>query len=62
MNDTPDICKNCIRNGYIDYYDKKTKQIIKLQLCKYKNKMEEIIKIADGDASLKTHCNFKEEK
>ena len=55
MNDIPEICKNCKKNGTILYEGKE------LQLCKYKETIKELIKITDGDAGLKTHCNFREE-
>lgn len=55
MDEIPDICKNCKRSRTIDNKGKK------LELCTYKNRLKEIVKIADGDAKLKTHCSFKEE-
>lgn len=54
INEVPEICKNCKRSITITYNGKK------LELCKYKETLKELIKIADGDAGLKTHCNFRE--
>ena len=56
MSDIPEICKNCKRNQTIIHEGKE------LELCKYKDTIKELVKIADGDAGLKTHCSFKEEK
>lgn len=61
MDEIPDICKNCKRSKEIDVRDENG-ILRKLNLCKYKDiSMKELIKVADGDVSLKLHCSFKEE-
>ena len=58
MMDMPEMCKNCKRNGYIYHYSKEFEKGANLELCKYKNTIRELERLADG--GLKTWCGFKE--
>ena len=59
IDQVPDICKNCKKNRDMRFVN--SGGVWDIELCKYKDTIKELIKIADGDSGLKLHCNFKEE-
>ena len=61
VDEMPEICKNCKRNGVIEVWDNNL-TLYSLEQCTYKDTIKELIGIADGDVSLKIRCGFKEVK
>ena len=59
-DEVPDICKGCKKSMATQFIN--SGGVFEIELCKYKNTIRELIKIANGDAGLKLHCNFREER